>query len=161
METIGFTSSRAPFGWMGNMSPYPIVFGEDIYRTSEALFQALRFSDNDIKSLIREEKSPMGAKAIMNQNDEFITTPKHSVKDVMNMQMCLKLKLAQHPELVTELLATGDLPIYEDVTKRGDKGGNLFWGAMLVDGEWVGKNVLGNLWMTERKERQALANNKK
>jgi predicted NAD-dependent protein-ADP-ribosyltransferase YbiA (DUF1768 family) len=66
------------------------------------------------------------------------------------------MKCHQHPYLVTELLKTGDDLIVEDVTKRGDVGGNLFWGAMLVDGEWVGKNVLGKLWMDLRKDYQIL-----
>lgn len=157
MEYIGFTASRLPYGWMGNMSPFPIKFGEDTYKTSEALFQALRFSDNDIKALIRDEKSPMGAKAIMNTNSNKITTEKHSDKDVANMRWCIVMKCTQHPKLIEDLLATGDMPIYEDVTKRGDKGGNLFWGAMLVDDKWIGQNVLGNIWMDLRKVYQELA----
>lgn len=156
MKTIAFTSTRLPYGWMGNMSPFPIVFGDDTYKTTEALFQALRFSDNSIKALIREEKSPMGAKNVMNANSDYMTVKKHSSKDVMNMRMCLAMKVFQHPELVTELLKTEDALIVEDVTKRGDVGGNLFWGAMLVDGEWIGENTLGKLWMELRKEQQII-----
>jgi predicted NAD-dependent protein-ADP-ribosyltransferase YbiA (DUF1768 family) len=150
LQVITFTKVSLPYGWLGNMSPYPIVFGKDTYKTSEALFQALRFSDRDIQKLIRDEKSPMGAKEIMNQNSEHLIVTKHSEIDINNMLMCLKLKVKQHPQLLTELLATGDMEIIEDVTKRGDVGGNLFWGAMLVDGEWVGKNMLGWLWMELR-----------
>lgn len=98
----------------------------------------------------------MGAKFVMKANKEHITTEPHSKKDVMNMKMCLKLKLQQHPHLEQELIDTGDKVIVEDVTARGDKGGNLFWGAMLVDGEWVGENTLGKLWMDLRKEHQNL-----
>lgn len=154
---IGFNKNKDAYGWLSNMSAYPIKFGIDVYRTSEALFQALRFSNNDIKKLIRDEKSPMDAKAVMIANSQHITIEKYSEKDINNMRMCLKLKLQQHPTLVDELLATGDAIIFEDVTQRGDKGSNLFWGAMVVDGELVGKNVLGNIWMEMRKE---LANNK-
>ena len=152
MEVIGFTKSKLPYGWMGNMSPFPIKFGNEIYNTSEALFQALRFSDNEIKKLIREEKSPMAAKDVMNANLQHLSVEKHSEKDVQNMKMCIRLKLEQHPQLVAELLATKDALIVEDVTKRGDKGGNLFWGAMLVNEEWIGQNVLGKLWMDLREE---------
>lgn len=149
---INFTKTKLPYGWMGNMSPYPIKFGEDTYRTTEALFQALRFSDNVIKTIIREEKSPMGAKLAAKARVSEMTVEQLSDKDVMNMRMCVKLKLEQHPNLVTELLATGDELIVEDVTNRGDKGSNLFWGAMLVNGEWKGNNILGNIWMDFRKE---------
>lgn len=151
-EVIAFTSVKLPYGWLGNMSPYPIKFGEDTYRTTEALFQALRFKDNDIKALIREEKSPMGAKLVAKGRVSEMYVKQLSDKDIMNMKMCLKLKLLQHPNLVTELLETGDKVIIEDVTKRGDKGSNLFWGAMLVDEKWVGENTLGKLWMGLRKE---------
>ncbi len=156
MEVIGFTKVALPYGWLGNMSPFPLTFGGKEWRTSEALFQALRFKDKDIQELIRAEKSPMGAKFVMKANKEHITTEPHSKKDVMNMKMCLKLKLQQHPHLVQELIDTGDKVIIEDVTARGDNGGNLFWGAMLVDGGWVGENTLGKLWMDLRKEHQNL-----
>lgn len=159
MDTIGFTKSKLPYGWMGNMSPYPIQFGEDTYRTTEALFQALRFSDNEIKALIRDEKSPMGAKFVAKARVDQMSVKQLSDKDVMNMRMCIKIKIDQHPEILRQLLETGDALIYEDVTNRGDKGSNLFWGAMLVDGIWVGKNIVGEIWMDERKSRQTLASN--
>jgi ribA/ribD-fused uncharacterized protein len=149
---INFTKTKLPYGWLGNMSAFPIKFGDETYRTSEALFQALRFSDNEIKTLIREEKSPMGAKLAAKARVSQMTVKQLSEKDVMNMRMCVKLKLEQHPHLIDELLATGDELIVEDVTNRGDKGSNLFWGAMLVDGEWFGQNVLGKIWMEERRK---------
>lgn len=149
---ISFTKVSLPYGWLGNMSPYPIILDDKVWRTSEALFQSFRFVDDDIKEAIRAEKSPMGAKFVMNANEEHLIIEKHSPKDVRNMSMCLNLKLIQHPSLIPLLLATGDSIIVEDVTKRGDVGGNLFWGAMLVGDEWVGKNTLGNLWMEIRDE---------
>ena len=149
---IGFTKVKLPYGWLGNMSPHPIKFGEHTYLTSEALFQALRFSDPEIQKQIREEKSPMNAKLVAKGRVEDMVIEQLSEKDVSNMRMCIKLKLEQHPELKEELLKTDKLLIVEDVTNRGDKGSNLFWGAMLVDGNWVGKNVLGNIWMELREE---------
>jgi ribA/ribD-fused uncharacterized protein len=135
---------------MGNMSPFPIIYEGDTYRTSEALFQALRFHDKAIRELIRAEKSPMGAKFVAKARVDQMVVKQLSDEDVANMRGCLIFKLAQHPDLHAELMATGDALIVEDVTNRGDKGSNLFWGAMLVNNEWVGKNVLGNLWMDIR-----------
>ena len=94
----------------------------------------------------------MGAKFVMKANKEHIIIEPHSSKDVRNMKMCLNLKLNQHPFLIEFLKDTGDSIIIEDVTKRGDVGGNLFWGAMLVNDEWVGQNILGNIWMEIRNE---------
>lgn len=157
MNTIAFTKSKLPYGWMGNMSPYPIKFGEETYRTTEALFQALRFSDNDIKALIMAEKSPMGAKFVAKARVDQMTIKQLSDVDVDNMKLCVRLKVKQYPNLLKELLETGDALIVEDVTNRGNKGSNTFWGAMLVGEEWQGMNVLGNIWMQIRKEHQKVA----
>lgn len=149
-EIITIRKNKDPYGWMSNMSPYPINFGGDIYKTTEALFQALRFDDKAIQEAIRLENNPMAAKGVMCNNHDKMVIKKHSEMDVINMRQCLLLKLIQHPKLLNELLNTGDNLIVEDVTSRGDKNGNLFWGAMLVNDEWVGKNTLGKLWMELR-----------
>jgi hypothetical protein len=49
MHTIAFTKVALSFGWLGNMAPYPIVYEAKLYRTTEALFQALRFDDETIR----------------------------------------------------------------------------------------------------------------
>jgi hypothetical protein len=94
----------------------------------------------------------MGAKEVMRSNFKDIIVTPHSKKDISNMKMCLVFKLMQHPKLIEELINTGDLLIVEDVTTRGNVGGNLFWGAMLVNNEWVGENTLGKIWMDLRNE---------
>jgi predicted NAD-dependent protein-ADP-ribosyltransferase YbiA (DUF1768 family) len=38
----------------------------------------------------------------------------------------------------------------------GNVGGNLFWGAMLVNNEWVGENTLGKIWMDLRNEHKKI-----
>lgn len=157
MNTIAFNRNKDPYGWLSNMYPCEIDFGGKKWRTTEALFQALRFKDEAIQELIRAEKSPMSAKDVMTMNQKHLSIQKYSDTDIMNMRMCLKLKLAQHPNLVNDLLETEDALIVEDITKRGDKGGNMVWGAMLVGEEWIGQNILGNLWMELRKEHKILA----
>jgi len=37
MNEIAFTKTTLPFGWLGNMSLYPIVYKGKIFRTSEGL----------------------------------------------------------------------------------------------------------------------------
>jgi len=150
--TIAFTKVKEPYGWLGNMSPYPVTYEGKEYRTSEALFQALRFKDSEIMEVIRQEKSPMSAKMVAKKyRDKMFLVPM-SGADVEVMRIVLKLKVEQHPELKEELLATGgDEEIIEDCTKR-DRGSSRFWGAVLVDGEWQGENMLGRLWMWLRDE---------
>jgi predicted NAD-dependent protein-ADP-ribosyltransferase YbiA (DUF1768 family) len=151
MNYISFTKVDLPYGWLGNMSPYPVTYDNKVWRTTEALFQALRFNDEEIREAIRNEKSPMGAKlkakSIMKNTDpsNICVTPL-SDKDLENMKMCVKLKLEQHPHLVKELKETGKCKIYEDVSSRGKRGSNLFWGSLIENGSWVGQNHLGNIW---------------
>ena len=54
-------SSKEPFGWLGNMAGgYPVVWRGETYRSSEALFQCLRFPDDpDARDAIRSSESPV------------------------------------------------------------------------------------------------------
>lgn len=60
-KIIAFTKVDLPYGWLGNMAPYPVAYEDLTYRTTEALFQALRFKDRAIRQQIHAEKSPMAA----------------------------------------------------------------------------------------------------
>lgn len=167
MTEIAFTKVKLPFGWLGNMAPYPITYEGKTWRTTEALFQALRFEDEEIREMIRKEPSPMGCKfrvkAIVKELSEKgelykrVIQP-HSKEDLENMELCIRLKIEQHPALLKALLITTHLPIYEDVSYRGKSSSNLFWGAIKTPDGWEGENALGKIWMKIREE--AAANNK-
>lgn len=151
MNEIAFTKVKLPFGWLGNMSAFPVVFELKEYLTTEALFQALRFTNRpDIQELIRIEKSPMSAKMVAKGKVELMDENiLYSQKDIDNMRLCLRLKLEQHPELKEQLKATGNATIIEDCSNR-PHGSGLFWGAEKTENGWNGKNILGVLWMEER-----------
>jgi ribA/ribD-fused uncharacterized protein len=138
-------------GWWGNMAPYPIEYEGKRWLTSEALFQAMRFDDEVVKEAIRNEKSPMGAKMKAKKNKDKMVVQPMSEADLDNMRMALRMKVEQHPELQELLIDSGDAFIVEDCTRR-QRGSGMFWGAALIDGEWVGKNWLGTLWMELREE---------
>ncbi len=151
MKNIGFTKVSLPYGWLGNMSPYKVYFQGKEWRTTEALFQAMRFEDVKIKEAIRLEKSPMGAKfKAKKHKDKMVINPMGNI-DKTNMETCVKLKLKQHPDLKKMLIETRSSLIYEDVSTRKNRGSSLFWGAVLnEDGSLDGENVLGKIWMDER-----------
>lgn len=149
---ITFTKVKLPHGWLSSMSAFPITFNGKEWRTNEHLFQALRFNDETIMEEIRLCRSPMSAKFFAKKNaDKMVVEPK-SKADLDNMKMVLRLKIDQHPEIKKALLETGNEMIVEDVTKRGIKGNNLFWGMAHVDGDWIGENILGNIWAELRQE---------
>ena len=148
-KMIGFTKVDLPHGWMGNMSAYPIKYGNKIWKTSEALFQALRFDDEEIIELIRNYPSPMSAKMKARKHKAKIVLEPRSEQDLENMRLVIDLKLVQHPELARKLLITGNAYIYENIEKRKSVSGR-FWGAIFKDNEMIGENWLGKILMVKR-----------
>lgn len=167
---IAFTKVELPYGWLGNMSPFPIEHGGHTWRTTEALFQALRFApDSTTREDIRAELSPMVAKMVAKGRRADMIIEPQSPEDVENMRVVLRLKVRQHGPLVYKLVDMAEDFIVEDCTNR-QRGSGLFWGAALVNGslnaadaqylkgtstrprigEWNGENMLGKLWMELR-----------
>lgn len=149
---IGFNKTKEDFGWLGNMSAHPIVYKNERWRTSEALFQALRFNDELIIDEIRMKASPMSAKMCAKRYRESMIVIPRSEEDLKNMATCLYLKFTQNPEIGKWLVETGDELIYENVEARKNSSSAQYWGAYLEGGKLVGQNVLGNLLMALRKK---------
>jgi predicted NAD-dependent protein-ADP-ribosyltransferase YbiA (DUF1768 family) len=150
-DVISFTKVRLPNGWLGNMSPYPVRHGDRLYPTVEHLFQALRFGNAmDMHDAIILQRSPMAAKMLARSHDSKMVIQRCGPQDLDNMRLCLRLKLEQHPLLVSWLEDTGGRRIIEDVTSRAHRGAALFWGAALTFTGWKGENWLGRLWMEQR-----------
>ena len=97
--------------------------------------------------MIRQEKSPMSAKMVSKKYKHLLNT--NIDNDINRMTLCLDTKVNQHPELIQMLLDTGGSTIIEDCSNR-HHGSGMYWGSAFIDGKWVGKNVLGNLWMDLR-----------
>lgn len=156
MQEITFTKVALPYGWLGNMAPYRVEYQDHVWRTTEHLFQALRFSaDDHVRAYIMRCQSPMGAKMEAKRwTNRWVVAPRTEA-DVENMRMVLKLKLEQHPELKHWLKETGRATLIEDVSARPNVSG-LFWGAARMmpavgeTGGWTGQNTLGKLWMQLR-----------
>ena len=155
---IAFTKVKLPNGWLGNMAPFPVQHKGLWYPTTEALFQALRFNDPEIREQIRTSRSPMAAKMLARKHDGLMTIVRQSDADLDNMRFVLKRKLEDHPKLVSMLVDTNDAKIIEDCTKR-PHGSGLFWGAALQpDGTWKGENWLGRLWEELRQKEAKMYN---
>ena len=158
MEIIAFTKVNLPYGWLGNISPHPVIHEGKQYKTTEALFQCLRFKNHpDIQDQIRNKPSPMSAKMVaksqlhlLNREDKAAANK----EDIEFMKVCLELKLQYHPDLKNQLIETKNARIVEDCSSR-PCGSGKFWGASLVDGKWQGSNVMGKLWMNLRDELQS------
>ena len=153
MAYISFTKTELPYGWLGNMFAAPITYQGQIWRTCEALFQALRFEDVTIREMIRNEKSPMAAKMVAKRK-EYMTkrvVEPMSMEDIDNMMLCLRIKFDQHRGLRDKLLKTKDNIIFEDVSAR-NRARHKFWGTVKTDRKLDGNNMLGKLLMELRVE---------
>lgn len=150
-EVVSFTKVALEYGWLGNMFRSPISEGGEIWLTSEALFQSKRFDDPMIKELIRNEKSPMRAKMKAKKNqDQMIIVPR-SEEDVELMRKVVKMKFDQNPVLKSKLKELEGRVIVENIgNRKGDR--HLFWGAKLVNEEWIGENWMGTILMDLRDE---------
>jgi predicted NAD-dependent protein-ADP-ribosyltransferase YbiA (DUF1768 family) len=74
-----------------------------------------------------------------------------SEKDAENMKMCVRLKVEQNHLLKEKLIKTKEFELIEDIgIRNGER--HLFWGAKKVNGEWIGKNTMGKIWMEIREE---------
>ena len=154
MVYISFTKTKLPYGWLGNMFAAPITYQGQIWLTSEALFQALRFEDVTIREMIRNEKSPMSAKMVAKKKEyrtKRVVEPM-SMEDIDNMRLCLRIKFDQHRDLRDKLLKTKDHIIFEDVSARPPTTRNKFWGAVKTNDQLDGQNMLGKLLMELREE---------
>lgn len=155
-NVISFTKVALPYGWLGNMSPHPVVYDSNNYKTTEALFQCMRFKRfPEVQKEIRECKSPMGAKMIAKKYKHLLV--KDDFKDdIVNMKLCLELKVQQHTQLKEQLLNTNNSILIEDCTKRSSSASALYWGAKWdkETQQWVGNNILGALWKEIRNKLQ-------
>lgn len=152
MKNVWFKKVAEEYGWMGNMAPYPIKFDGKVWRTSEALFQSMRFDDDNVKEIIRGEKSPMGAKMKAKKyRDQMVVVPMSEL-DVENMRKCVKMKFDAHPQLKRQLMNTKDSFIYEDIGNRNGER-HKFWGAKKwSESEGDGNNMMGKILMDLREE---------
>lgn len=153
---ITFTKVKLEYGWLGNMSKHKIEYLGATYSSAEALFQALRFNDEQIKEEIRKAKSPMAAKLVAKKNAMFMDVEPTSPEDVRNMVLVCSLKLVNNSDLIDKLKETGNEIIVEDVTSR-QHGRNLFWGAVPSPSRqtiFSGRNILGKIWVYLRKKLQ-------
>jgi N-glycosidase YbiA len=161
---ITITRVNEEGGWLSCMSAYLVQYIGIMFRTCEALFQYCRFEGHpQVQSEILNCPSPMGVKMIARRERALLQRDgiwDYAESDRELMKQCLRLKLEQHADLQQKLIETGDAVIIEDCTSH-DREAARIWGAVRVDGNWVGQNILGQLWMELRSELESTNNETK
>lgn len=150
-ECAVFHKVKEDFGGLSNMSnEYCLEVGGTEVRTSEALYQALKFPHlPGVQRTILNEASPMSAKMKAKPHAREIRGDWEQVK-VEVMRWCLRVKLVLHTTRFGRiLLSTGD----RDIVERSHK--DRFWGAVPGEpGVLVGGNQLGGLLVELRSDLQ-------
>lgn len=153
-DCIIFRKTIEKFGGLSNMaSGYPLVVNGILIRSSEALYQAMRFPHlPSVQAEIIKQNSPMTAKMISKKYRAKTRDDWEKVK-IPIMQWVLRVKLVQNIDTFGKLLLETDTKnIVEESTK------DAFWGAKIVENDRLeGVNALGRLLMQLRELHQQYA----
>lgn len=133
---------KGPYRFLSNFWLCEIyVYDDEIYPSTEHAYQALKFSDKNIRKLFMDKTlSPGDAKKLNRKYkmDKNFDTYKLGVMYSVNL-----IKYNDHPKLKKQLLDTGDHELIE-----GNNWGDTYWGAC----NGVGQNHLGKILMRIRNE---------
>ena len=139
----GFKKVKDQWGEFSNMSAFPLNVNGISVKTSEALYQALRYPHNpEIQKVILEQKSPMAAKMKSKPHREKETHSDFINNQVEIMEWVVRLKVAQHYYKLAPIMRKA-----EEVVEISHK--DKFWGAVPLKGNkdvLVGQNQLGQIW---------------
>ncbi|GHF01542.1 hypothetical protein GCM10016455_23130 [Aliiroseovarius zhejiangensis] len=135
-------STRGAFGELSNFAPYPIYAEGLIWRSTEHLYQACKFSMAVLRERIRRASTPADAKAIAHSHRDQMV-PDWDGRRLSVMHSTVKLKLRQHPEVLESLLSTG----HREIIERSKT--DTYWGK-LANG--CGENSFGKILMLLRRE---------
>ena len=145
-ECVAIRKVKEPWGIFGNFAPTPIVINNVTFKTSELLFQLMKFKDEE------------PVKAVFSANTPKMTT-KHWEKThrredwgkiiVDAMKFCLTKKYEQSEDFRKELERSKGKFIVEDQTSFPKKTPDT-WGVKQQGDNFVGPNLLGRLLMELR-----------
>lgn len=138
---IKFLRTREKYGPFSNFSKHAIIVSEEEWSTTEAWYQAEKFTDLLIREYIRTAPTPKEAKNRAYEYPDKVRPDWENVK-IGIMRDAVHYKITAHPEIKDLLLSTGDEELVEDNKK------DQFWGI----GNGTGQNWLGKLWMELREE---------
>ncbi len=110
------------------------------FATVEHAYQWSKFSDENIRKLIFDSKSPLDAWKIAQQYKSKVI-PNFS-KDMV-MESLFRAKMEQHIDVIETLKLSWSRELLKNVLTD-----NYWW----VGSDWSGQNKMGKLWMKLREE---------
>lgn len=137
-DVASFCKVADPLGSLSNMyNRAPIVVDGVTWKSSEALYQALRFPDHpELQEAIRNESNAYTAKVLAHEN-KHLTRPDWNEVNHQAMAWVITLKEAQSEVFRKDLASTEGRDIVE-LSVKDDH-----WGAKPKGDQLVGHDVLG------------------
>lgn len=146
-ELAIFKKTHEQWGGYSNMaSGYPLIINDIQIRSSEALYQALKYTNYpEIQLKILEQTSPMTAKMVAKPFKELIR-PDFEIIKIRIMKWCVYAKLLCNYDKFSHLLLESENKMIVEESRRDN-----FWGAKRTqDNKLIGINVLGRILMEAR-----------
>ena len=145
-ECVAIRKVKEPWGIFGNFAPTPVIINGVTFKTSEQLFQLMKFKEAEPVHAVYNAKNPK-------------MTAKHWEKThrredwgrmiVDAMKFCLTQKYEQSEDFRKELERSNGKYIVEDQTSFPKKTPDT-WGVKQQGSNFVGPNLLGRLLMELR-----------
>jgi ribA/ribD-fused uncharacterized protein len=145
-DCVAIRKVKEPWGIFGNFAPTPIIINHVSFKTSEQLFQLMKFKDAEPVLAVYQANNPkMTAKhwEKTHRREDW----GQMIVDVM--KFCLGLKYEQNKVFRQELERSIGKCIVEDQTSFPKKTPDT-WGVKQQGDNFVGPNLLGRLLMELR-----------
>ena len=145
-ECVAIRKVKEPWGILGNFAPTPITLDQVVFKSSEQLFQLMKFRNKDaVLAVYQANKPKMTAK-----HWEKICRREDWGKMIVDaMKFCLSQKYEQSEDFRNELNRSMGKFIIEDQTSFHKKTPDT-WGVKLQGDNYIGPNLLGRLLMELR-----------
>lgn len=127
-----------------NFAAFAVTYNGRVWMTSKHAYQAAKFDDDNVITLIHQASSAHDSKKIAHNYKNKVNENWDQVK-VGVMEDILRAKTSQHPYIRERLIETETREIIED------SHGDAFWGR---GADHKGRNELGKVWMRIRAEIQ-------
>ena len=136
------------WGIFSNFGRTPIVVNGVTFRTSEQLFQLMKFKDEEpLKEIYFQKKNPKMTAKKWEKTHRRLDWGSMLVDDI---KFCIQQKYEQSEEFRNKLEESKGLFIVEDQSSFRKPNPDT-WGVKLVADNFVGPNLLGRLLMELRK----------
>ena len=145
-ECVAIRKVKEPWGIFGNFAPTPIILNKVTFKTSELLFQLMKFKEKEPILAVYNAKTP---KMIAKHWEKTHRREDWGRMIVDAMKFCITQKYEQSEDFRKELERSKGKYIVEDQTSFPKKTPDT-WGVKQQGSDFIGPNLLGRLLMELR-----------